>query len=543
MLPDPSTLETFNLDHHGIVAGIIDDIGLVDTLNHELGIHPQEIVTPGVAVKAMILNGLGFVSAPLYLFQHFFDGKPTGHLLGEGIEPEHLSDDKLARILDRLYKADLTRVFIRLALDAAAHFGVDLTSLHLDSSSFHVHGEYNQQQRDPNKHNADTESAITITYGYSREKRPDLKQFLVDLMASSDEGVPVFFDAASGNENDKERFAKLIERFREHVDFDALFIADSALYSKENLQQLGDLRWVTRVPATLKEAKRVLEEIPEEAFVDSSLPGYRIAELGNNYGGIRQRWLVVESEAAATRTTKTFERKLRRQERELKRSLRELMGHSYHCMEDALAAAKGFSKPLKLHHLEKITVTKKKRYAKAGRPKADTPFQVTYHLKAVLVRSPEALRRALTRLGRFILASNVLDGSLSADALLAEYKEQQVVERGFRFLRDPLFFTSSVFLKTPSRVEALAMVMALSLLVYTLGQRLVRKSLAEVGGSIPDQKGNPTLRPTLRWIFQLFMAVHLLKVAGEVLVVNLSVERKRVLEFFSPACRKYYLLP
>ena len=76
MLPDPTTLETFNLDHHGIVAGIIDDIGLVDTLNQELGIHPQEIVTPGVAVKAMILNGLGFVSAPLYLFQHFFDGKP-----------------------------------------------------------------------------------------------------------------------------------------------------------------------------------------------------------------------------------------------------------------------------------------------------------------------------------------------------------------------------------------------------------------------------------------------------------------------------------
>ena len=86
------------------------------------------------------------------------------------------------------------------------------------------------------------------------------------------------------------------------------------------------------------------------------------------------------------------------------------------------------------------------------------------------------------------------------------------------------------------------MVMALSLLVYTLGQRLVRGALAEVDGSISYQKGQPTARPTLRWIFQVFMAVHLLKAAGEVLVVNLSVERKRVLEFFSPACRKYYLL-
>lgn len=68
-----------------------------------------------------------------------------------------------------------------------------------------------------------------------------------------------------------------------------------------------------------------------------------------------------------------------------------------------------------------------------------------------------------------------------------EYKDQQVVERGFRFLRDPLFFTSSVFIKTPSRVAALAMIMALSLLVYTLGQRLIRRNLAEFEGNVPDQ--------------------------------------------------------
>ena len=79
---DPSQLESFSLDHLGIVAGIIDDIGLVDVIDDEFGVHPQEAVSTGVAVKAMILNGLGFVSAPLYLFERFFDGKPTEHLLG-----------------------------------------------------------------------------------------------------------------------------------------------------------------------------------------------------------------------------------------------------------------------------------------------------------------------------------------------------------------------------------------------------------------------------------------------------------------------------
>ena len=90
----------------------------------------------------MVLNALGFVSAPLYLFQEFFVGKATGLLLGEGIRPEHLHDDKLGKVLDKLFEADLTRLFVRVALKAAKHFGVDSHVVHLDSSSFHVHGQY-----------------------------------------------------------------------------------------------------------------------------------------------------------------------------------------------------------------------------------------------------------------------------------------------------------------------------------------------------------------------------------------------------------------
>jgi transposase len=86
----------------------------------------------------VVLNALGFVSAPLYLFQEFFVGKATGLLLGEGIRPEHLHDDKLGKVLDKLFEADLTRLFVRVALKAAKHFGVDSHVVHLDSSSFHT---------------------------------------------------------------------------------------------------------------------------------------------------------------------------------------------------------------------------------------------------------------------------------------------------------------------------------------------------------------------------------------------------------------------
>lgn len=88
-------IQVQNLDHLGLVAGIIDELGLVEQINQLVGQHECERVSPGHVVKAMILNGLGFVSAPLYLFSRFFEGKATEHLIGEGVQPEHLNDDRM----------------------------------------------------------------------------------------------------------------------------------------------------------------------------------------------------------------------------------------------------------------------------------------------------------------------------------------------------------------------------------------------------------------------------------------------------------------
>ena len=72
-------IKVMNLDHLGIVAGIIDDLGIVEQINVRIGRSSREKVSAGVIVKAMILNGLGFVSAPLYMFSKFFEGKATEH--------------------------------------------------------------------------------------------------------------------------------------------------------------------------------------------------------------------------------------------------------------------------------------------------------------------------------------------------------------------------------------------------------------------------------------------------------------------------------
>ena len=118
--------------HLGIVAGIIDEMSLVDLFNQLLGTHPQEIISAGQAVKAMILNGLGFISARLYFFEKFFEGIATEHLLAEGIQPEHLNHEPLGRVLDKVYDAGLTEIFIRVPLSAADRFGVKMNSFHLD---------------------------------------------------------------------------------------------------------------------------------------------------------------------------------------------------------------------------------------------------------------------------------------------------------------------------------------------------------------------------------------------------------------------------
>ncbi len=109
-------------------------------------------------------------------------------------------------------------------------------------------------------------------------------------------------------------------------------------------------------------------------------------------------------------------------------------------------------------------------------------------------------------------------------------------------MKDPRFFTDSVFLKSPKRVEALALVMGLCLLVYTLGQRLLRHNLQRTNSILKNQLGKPTHRPTLGWIFQIFQAIHFVSIQETQQIFNLNDERIAILSLLPRSCRSYYLL-
>lgn len=191
-------IEIKNLDHLGIVAGIIDEIGLVEKVsvagdppsNELLGTDSREKINCGEVVKAIILNGLGFVAQPLYLFSNFFKDKAVEHLLGEGVKAEDLNDDKLGRVMDKLYKYGLNNLFLIIGLEVIKKYGISTKYSHLDSSSFHLHGEYKNQnnERDGKELEVTSEIPIFITQGYSRDHRPDLKQCVLDLIVSSELG-------------------------------------------------------------------------------------------------------------------------------------------------------------------------------------------------------------------------------------------------------------------------------------------------------------------------------------------------------------------
>lgn len=535
----PLTVE--NLDHLGIVAGLIDELGLVEYLNEQVGTAPRETLSIGVVVKAMVLNGLGFVSAPLYLFEQFFVGKAITHVLGAEVKAEHLHDDRLGRGLDQLYQRGVSELFVGLALQAQQRFAVDCQSAHLDATSFAVDGEYASFSE---ALLADAPVPIRLTYGYSRDHRPDLKQFVMNLVCWGDGDLPAFLELADGNQSDKGRFADLLLTFQQQWQFEGLFVADSALYSAPNLEALGGLQWLTRVPLTLTAATTLVSTLPDTDLEPTGLPGYRIASVASEYGGVPQRWFVVESEARRQADFTQLEKTLATATANAQRQLTRLQRQDFACEADAFAALQSFAARLPWHDLIDRQVTVKAHYDRPGKPQPGTaPERVSYHPQATLTLKGDKHRQYQQRAGRFILATNVLDAdTLSPTQALQEYKAQQSTERGFRFLKDPLFFASSVFLKSPERIMALAFVMAVCLLVYNLGQRQLRQALQQAKQTVPNQLGKATQQPTLRWIFQCFMAIHYVHFDGMKQVVNLTDERRHILQFFGAPSQKYYLL-
>jgi transposase len=521
------------LNHLGLVAGMYDELGLGELLDQVLvQDEDSRIVSLGQAVKAMVLNGLGFTQRALYLTPLFFQDKPVERLLGAGIAAEHLNDDVLGRALDQIYAYGPTRLYAQLAARAVQRLGLDCRFGHLDASSFHVDGQYNSALKE------EAADVIHITRGYSRDHRPELNQVVLQLLCERQAGIPLLMEALSGNSSDKSAFRETIRLYLGQLQGDVgleVLIADSALYTRETLQEMSAHAWISRVPETLTLARELIHAVTAEIMHEPTQEAW--CTLGTVYGEVRQRWVVVYSPQARQRAMNSVNKHCLKQGHAELKGFERLCNTDFACEADALKALARFESTLKIGMLGETGIEALPRFKGKGRPaKGRAPDFHVYRITGALASRVQERQRRLERKSCFILATNQLDESLLSDEdLIAAYKNQQKVERGFRFLKDPMFMAATLYLKKPERIMALMMVMTLCLLVYAALEQRIRETLKAEQESVPDQTGKPTARPTARWVFQFFKGIHVLVVEHvEQIVLNVEQHHSVLLQLLGP---------
>src|SRR5216684_8474567 len=366
----PASYVNERLDHLGVVAGVCQEIGLAAYLDRLAG-ETHHHVSMGTATVAMILNGLGFSNRRLYLVPQFFANKPVEHLLGPGIEAADLNDDCLDRTLDWLYAQDPTQVFAGIATQARKIFGVSARHVHVDTTSFSVSGAYAGDESTESE-----ASVIAITYGYSRDHREDLKQWMLALATTHEGDVPLFLRSLDGNSSDKVPLLAAVmaiqKQLREADAEPSVYVADNGIYSESNMRQLNaaGVKWVSRVSETSTEAKTVLQEGSQDwqRSEDGSIQWYRrIMPLPQG----SERWVIVRTSASKQRAQASLQRQVSRAEASWERKCWHLSTRRFACEADARAALehelKGKPTWLEVHH----DVVAHPRHAGKGRPRKD----------------------------------------------------------------------------------------------------------------------------------------------------------------------------
>ncbi|MGC8603527.1 MAG: IS1634 family transposase [Desulfomonilaceae bacterium] len=460
-----------------IVTAFVNKIGVVEEVNRLCAMESD--LSPGFVVSAMILDTLSGRS-PLCRFERFVSELDTELILGEEVTAKKFNEDALGRVLVSLCEVGTGRIFTTIIVRVVKLFDLDTSHVHHDTTGHTVYGDY-ELYDDPDGH------PFVITYGFNKDHIPDLKQIVHSLLWV-DHGIPVRSKLENWNKSDKTVNEDLLRQISEVMSRpgakDFICVADCALVTQTNLELMSDTEkgchFVTKLPESCSECIQAIDRaISADALMGRSrysLPTspnrekearlYRGFETNVTLYGRSYRELVVHSDALDRRKTKKLSKVMEQD-----------------CAE-----------------LTKIKAEQEKiRYAK-GKPKADGTRKIAaimYHLCIEVSRDKSAIAQSQHKTGCFVRLTNALsEGSdeISSRDLLFAYKDQGHVERNFGFLKDAVI-VNSLFLKSPERIEALGLILVLSLLVWRLIERTMRLSLKEKGFTITGWDNRQTSRP------------------------------------------------
>jgi transposase len=231
-------------DHLPIVSAFCRRMDLIGAVNRVVPSNME--VDVGTIIQGMVLDMLSGRS-PLYRLAGFFRHQDTELLLGRDIDCTSFNDTTVGRAMDAVFAAGAEKVFSEVAFQAACRFPLDLRHLHFDTTSVNVWGDYDCCAPDS--------GPLNLTYGHSKDHRPDLKQFLIKMLCVS-RNIPLLGGCEDGNTSDKSLNNTLLTRISRHMarhglgEGDFLYIADCALVTRDNLATIGDNLFVTRLPFT-----------------------------------------------------------------------------------------------------------------------------------------------------------------------------------------------------------------------------------------------------------------------------------------------------
>jgi transposase len=493
--------------HLPVAAAYCRCLGVVDIVNRL--VPSQMHLKPGLVVQAMVLDTLSG-RTPLYRVEDFMAEQDVELLLGEPVAATTFNDTNLARSMDAIFEAGPSKIITELGIGASKTFALDATIPSYDTTSTSVWGDYRgcESEQPP--------PGPVITHGHSKDSLPQLKQFMTELLCV-DRGVPIFGATLDGNSSDKTSNNRILSRISSIMARHGLgqgafvYVADSAMVTEKNLDVIGNNLFVSRLPATYNECQgAVLKAVASNTWEDigrlAEIPtgptrpcaSYKIFETTVQLYGKKYRAVVVHSSSHDKRRIKKLDKAIADSEKTIKAELAKLTT-VYFCEADAKAAVKQAESLSEKLHTITATVSPI-AVRKRGRPPADGPAPTTtrYMLSWNLALNPVAVEREKSIAGCFVLLTNVPienDKKMSGKKLLQTYKGQYGVESDFAFLKDPLV-VNDLFLKKPSRIDVLGMVLIIALMVWRLMERSMRVYVKNEKIDMPGWRKRRTRNPT-----------------------------------------------
>jgi transposase len=447
----------------------------------------------------------------------------------DNLTAQQLHDDAYARMLDKLASIDCRRMFETICLTMLQYHNLDIVLTHSDTTSVSVEGLYELETEAPPED-------FKITYGHSKDHRPDLKQLKIGL-ATQQQGLPLSGELLSGNKSDQVWNPQAVMALSDLLTgrgYDkVVFLADCALISTESLLKLArqKVQFISRLPETfklaaeLKEAawnSNAWENVGQLAAVPTDKAAiYRTYQISREIDGEKLGFVVVHSSKLEERKEKSLCKEVERAKKELCRKSAELKKQAFACEKDALrsgeklrhhASSAGFDSEMSVSKREETA------YGSKGRPKrgATPEISISWYAEVKIGEMSGAVLERKKQLSSTFVLINRLSEDKSGGEILRDYKNQDKVEQGFKFLKQPLNL-GPVYTKKPERVEALGYIFLIVLLLAKYLEYRVRVSMAE-SGKILKVGGQKVEHPTAKTILEHLAIMSVVCIGGKLML-------------------------